>query len=93
MHGQHDSNDGMVQQCYNDSVITMMAWYNNVTNSGTTVCHMGQQWLAWCCYGTWDNCGSMVQQWHMGQQWQHKVKQYDVCNMVMRSSIVMMGAA
>lgn len=19
-------------------------------------------------YGTWDNCGNMVQQWHMGQQ-------------------------
>ena len=41
--------------------------------------------------GTWDSCGSMVQPWNIGQQWQHKVQQYDECNM--RSNIVMMGAA
>ena len=38
-------------------------------------------------------CDNMMQLWHMGQQWQHQVPQYDVCSIVMRSSLVMMGAA
>jgi len=73
---------GQQQQQGATSIVLQAHW-----DSGMVLGAASTWVTAWCCSGT---------RYNSAKHWttmQHKVQQYDVYNMVIRSIIVMMGAA